>query len=449
LDQALLSLDKMIYGGIYDQLQGGFARYCTDNEWLIPHFEKMLYDNALLISVLSEAYQLTGNKLYSDTITQTLDFVNTEWQSAEGGIYSAYDADSEGVEGKFYIWSKAEIIEILGGDTGELFCSYYDVTDRGNWEHTNILWVRQPLKDYCNNYGLNLEATQEKLQMARQKLLQIRQKRIKPLLDDKIILGWNALMITGCCKAYAAIQNPQHLEMAIRAEQFISRFFQNEDGGLYHNYKNGAANPAFLDDMAYYIQGLIQLAEVTGDNDYLKKAKTYTEKVISDFQDAESPFFFYTPVWQTDIIMRKKEWYDGATPSGNSVMADNLHYLSIIFDVPAWKTQAIQMVETVIDTALRYPVSFSNWCTLAMQIEKGTLELVVSGMAAQTLHHEILQQYWPNKVLQSQFTQATGFPLLESRWQDNSTKTTGYLCRDYVCKLPVDNIDALKELVNE
>ncbi len=445
LQQALLSLDKMIYGGMYDQLGGGFARYCTDNEWLVPHFEKMLYDNALLVSVISEAYQLTGAALYRQAIEQTMAFISKNWQSTQGGFYSAYDADSEGVEGKFYVWSKSEIEEILVQDAA-LFCQYYDVTEYGNWEESNILWVKIPLQQFCLKLQLGEPETEALLEQCRQKLFTQRAKRIMPLLDDKILMGWNALMITASCNAYAALQNDTYLEMAEKANSFIEQYLQNEKGSFYHNYKKIAANPAFLDDMAYFVQALINLAEVTGNNQYLHKAKLYTEKIFADFKDAESPFFFYTPVWQTDVILRKKEWYDGATPSGNSTMATNLHYLSIVFDMGEWKKQAIEMVQTVSNTSMRYPTSFSNWSCLLQQCLNSTYELVVSGTNTKALVKEILQKYCPNKILQSQLQPNEDFPLLRGRWNENGTNKI-FLCEAYHCRAPVETVEALWALL--
>ena len=445
LKQALLSLDKMIYGGIYDQLAGGFARYSTDREWLAPHFEKMLYDNALLISVMSEAYQLTRLPLYKETIEQTLDFIQQYWQSPLGGFYSAYDADSEGVEGKYYVWTKKEIDLLLGVDA-PLFCSYYNVTEAGNWEDTNILWVAQPLETFCSQLKLDELKTKEILHISRSKLLAARDIRIKPLLDDKILMGWNALMITACCKAYAALLEPRFLEMAEKAQLFIENHLKDENGKWFHNYKASATNPAFLDDMAFYIQALIQLAEVTGNNDYFQKAKVCTLRVINDFQDTDSPFFFYTPVWQTDVIVRKKEFYDGATPSGNSVMAWNLNYLSIIFDEPSWKSQCLEMIQTVQNTTLQYPNSFANWGCMLQQIEKGTYEIVISGKEGLNCLHQMLPTFLPNKILQSQLSEASGFPLLNNRWQ--AEKTLLYLCENYNCKIPVETVSGLLQMIS-
>ncbi|MCK7558885.1 thioredoxin domain-containing protein [Chitinophaga sedimenti] len=273
--QALLSLDKMIQGGLYDQLGGGFARYSTDAMWLAPHFEKMLYDNALLIDAMADAYQLTKKEIYLDTITHTMEFIQREMTSPDGVFYAALDADSEGVEGKFYTWSKEEIENILG-DQAELFCRFYDVRDGGNWEHTNILWVTEPLSEFVKGTELTIEQLQVMLAESRAKLLQVRNKRIRPGLDDKILLGWNALMIHACCKAYSVSGTKSYRHMAERAMTFLLDALQQPggSGALYHTYKNGAAKyPAFLDDYAYVIRALIALQEVTGNLFYIRRAK--------------------------------------------------------------------------------------------------------------------------------------------------------------------------------
>lgn len=446
ISQALLSLDKMIEGGIYDQLQGGFARYSTDTQWLAPHFEKMLYDNALLVAVISEAYQLTKIESYKTVIEQTMSFIVDEWQSVEGGFYSAYDADSEGVEGKYYVWSKNEIDFLLGADA-PLFCAFYDVSETGNWEHTNILRVLEPLKSFCEAKNLHFTNTAATLENAKIKLLEERAKRMKPLLDDKILLGWNALMITASCKAYAALGKKQYLEMGIACENFIQQKMQAENGRLCHNYKIKAANPAFLDDYALYIEALIHLQECTGNVVYLNRAKKYSELVERDFSDGTSPFFFYTPNWQKDVVVRKKDMYDGATPSGNSIMAANLFYLSIVFDVQSWKEKATEMLRQAVTATTRYPTSLGGWASLLQQFIFPTYEIAVTGTNAEAVLLEILTQYLPNKILVS--TQKDIYheiPLLQNRWNKNGDLQL-FLCQGNVCRQPDSSvIDFIKRL---
>ena len=314
LDQACLSLDKMIYGGIYDQLAGGFARYSTDEEWLAPHFEKMLYDNALLIIAMSEAFQLTRKSHYSRAIRETMDFVQNELYSEKGGFYSALDADSEGEEGKFYTWSKNEILEVLGAD-GEDFCSIYDVSERGNWEGKNILRIKFPEIVFFNKKdpkfgemavkGLGLSEDDPKLADWKRRMLERRNERIRPRLDDKILLGWNALMITACCKAFSALGDEKYRTLALKNIAFLEEKMRGEGANFFiHSYKNTAENetkaatgtdqpetgddrqniPAFLDDYAFLIEAYIQLQEVTGDADFLIRAKTLARLGDRKFQ---------------------------------------------------------------------------------------------------------------------------------------------------------------------
>ncbi|MBA2563378.1 MAG: thioredoxin domain-containing protein, partial [Chitinophagaceae bacterium] len=360
LTQACLSLDKMIYGGIYDQIGGGFARYSTDEEWLAPHFEKMLYDNALLISVLCDAYQLTGNQLYKVTVDQTIDFIQRELMNEDNGFYSALDADSEGKEGKFYVWSFEEIQEILGEDA-KLFCEYYDVSPQGNWEHTNILRVLVPLSDFARKKNIDEGELEKLLKQFSSKLFQQRSRRVRPQTDDKILLGWNALMNIALSRASAAFVNDTYKALAIANFNFLWSKFQSnsENVILCHTYKNGIAKyPAFLDDYAYLIKACINLQEITSNVIYLEHALSLTKIVIENFSHEANDHFYYTGKSQTDIIVRKKEIYDGAIPSGNSVMAANLLYLSIIFDNKEWKEKAITLVKNLLEIIIKYPTSF-------------------------------------------------------------------------------------------
>ncbi len=446
LEQALLSLDKMIFGGIYDQLAGGFARYATDPHWQIPHFEKMLYDNALLISTLSEAYQLTQKPLYRQVIEQTMQFIQNDWVSPDGGFYSAYDADSEGVEGKFYTWSKAEIEAIIG-EGADTFCQYYQVEEDGNWEETNILWCLQPLEEFCKENNLDVAITETQFSTARQKLLEVRNNRFKPLLDDKILLSWNALMITACCKAYAATGNEDYRQMAERAAAFIETKMKDSTG-YYHNYKQRASNPAFLDDLAFYVQALIHLQEVTADQQYLLTAKSCLEKVLQNFLDTESPFFFYTTAGQPDVVVRKKEWYDGATPSGNSIMVWNLSYLSVVFDRAEWKQQAVEIIEQLGAAIIKYPSSFAN-AGLSMQLlVNGEYEVAINGANSKPVLNEVLQHYWPDKILQTQLQLDNQFPLFQNRWPKGSEYEI-FLCKNQTCSPPVKTIEVLLKMHEE
>ncbi len=446
--QALLSLDKMIEGGIYDQLGGGFARYSTDTEWLAPHFEKMLYDNALLLSVLSEAFQLTGKQRYEEVIREIMEFLKREMLHTSGGFYSALDADSEGVEGKFYTWSKDEIEQILGEDAG-IFCDYYDVTTGGNWEHTNILWVRKSSVNFAAEKGISEEELLKTLDRCKEKLMLVRSKRIRPLLDDKIILGWNALMNTACSKAYAATGVENYRQLAIENMNFLLQHFTaNNTNELHHTWKNNQAKyPAFLDDYAFLIEALLYLQEITGDTKWIDSAKSVMEYVITHFSEQETGFFYYTKSGQKDVIVRKKEVYDGAVPSGNSVMAKNLWQLSILFDKPEWRQRSTDMTASLGNAIVRYPTSFGNWAGVLLEFVTGINEIAIIGEEADQLRSQVLQEYIPQRVIMSTSSAAKDYPLLAGK--PVSDKTSIYLCRSYTCQHPVFSVNELMLLINK
>lgn len=445
LQQALLSIDKMIDGGIYDQLGGGFARYSTDNEWLAPHFEKMLYDNALLVSVLAEAYQLTRKKKYADTIEHTLAFIEREMMDDKGSFYSALDADSEGVEGKFYTWSFTEVSALLGPDAA-LFCSFYDITEQGNWEHTNILHVPVEPEVFASEHQLTVEDLYAKLATCRKILLTERALRPRPQLDDKVLLGWNALMITAYAKAFSALGREAFRERAITAMALLESRFRQSDGSWHHTYKNGKSRiPAFLDDMAYLVQALIHLQEITGNGDFLLKAKDITQGIIDRFEETDTGFFFYTGAAQQDVIVRKKEVYDGAVPSGNAIMALNLQYLSVVFDMPEWNSRSRSMIESLAQAISRYPSSFGVWAMATQLQTHGLLEIAITGQQAAVFLCPVLERFIPNKILQAQETNSAIFPLLAGKtaWKEKGTDAAFYLCKNYACEAPFFTVEEL------
>ncbi|HUS02769.1 MAG TPA: thioredoxin domain-containing protein, partial [Chitinophagaceae bacterium] len=450
LKHACLSLDKMIQGGIYDQVGGGFARYSTDVEWLAPHFEKMLYDNSLLIRTLSDAYQVTKNASYKKTIEQTIHFIERELADVNGGFYSALDADSEGEEGKFYVWSYEEVNKILG-DEAELFCEYYDITENGNWEHKNILRVLIPLKKFATQKNLNEEEITIQLKSSEEKLLQERGKRIRPLTDDKILLGWNALMITALCKAAAALSITGYKELAVKNFEFIFAKFKvrENDFEFYHTYKQGVAKyPAFLDDYACLIEACISLQEITSDNKYIEYARSLTDYVLENFSSSNDDFFYYSGKKQTDVIVRKKEIYDGAVASGNSVMAFNLFYLSVILDNPLWKQKAVTFLNSLSELIIKYPTSFGNWASLLIDVYADINEIAISGNGFEELRDELLGYFFPNKVLQcTNYPNENKYPLIAQKSVTNQPLV--YLCRNYTCLAPVENIPSIiNQIVN-
>jgi len=446
LEQALLSIDKMIDGGIYDQVGGGFARYSTDTEWLVPHFEKMLYDNALLLSVISEAYQITGDKRYKEVIEETIQFIQRELMHPEGGFYAALDADSEGEEGKFYVWNHEEVIDLLQNDAS-IFCDFFDIKPNGNWEEKNILWRQKKEKAFCEEKNISVEELQKIIQKGKKVLLKKRNERIRPQTDDKILLGWNALMNTALSKAFAATGEESYKKLAVDNMQFLlSKFLKNNTTEYFHSWKNKMAKqPAFLDDYAFLIQALVHLQEISGDTNYLEKAKVVTERVVEDFLDPATDFFFYTNTNQTDVIVRKKEVYDGAQPSGNAVMADNLFRLGLYFDKSDWKGKSIQMISSLGNAIVRYPTSFGSWACSLLEILNGTNEIVVISEKPQHILTQVLKEYIPHKIIMAAADGSNSFPLLSGKGKYEGAAL--YLCRDYTCENPVSSISALIDLI--
>lgn len=445
LQQSLLSIEKMIDGGIYDQVGGGFARYSTDKEWLVPHFEKMLYDNALLISVLSEAYQLTKKERYRDVIGETIDFIQRELKHPQGGFYAALDADSEGEEGRFYIWNYYEVAEILGDDAA-LFCEFFDITSAGNWEGNNILWRKKSAESFSSEKNISVDHLNEILDRGKKILLKKREDRVRPQTDDKILLSWNALMNTALSKAFAATGNNNFKDLALANMEFLLGNFSTEDAGFFHTWKNDKAKHlAFLDDYAFLIQALIQLQEVTGNTDWLTRAIKIAEYVIENFKDDETDFFFFTGKSQRDIIIRKKEVYDGAQPSGNAVMADNLYRLGLYFDKPDWRDQAFRMIGSLGNAIVRYPTSFGVWACLMQEIANGTNEIALISNEPQDVLLQVLKRYIPHRIIMTSDEPSNSFPLLSGK--EKKGENTIYLCRNYACEKPVNSIEALVDLI--
>ena len=446
LDHVLLSLDKMIMGGIYDQLGGGFARYATDKAWLVPHFEKMLYDNALLVGLMAKAYQHTGKELYKETIEETLNFIQREMTHPEGGFYSALDADSEGVEGKFYIWDDEEVALFLG-EEADLFMKFYDVTPSGNWEGHSILWRAQSRADFCAEHGLDISEFETYLHQAKQKLFEVRSTRIRPGLDDKILLSWNALQVTAYAKAYAALGNPEYKKAAVNHLDFLLRTFLQEDGvSLYHSYKDGKAQyEAFLEDYAFLIEACLEVYNITFDSKWLLKAIDYTDHVLNFFLDKENKLFYFTSENQDDLILRRKDMYDSAQPSGNSTMVRNLRRLGLLTGMSSYRELSIEMLMRVQESVVKYPSSFSRWASALMAQVFPFHEIAVVGEGALRTGRELNALYIPNKVMMASEKEEAAFPLLAGRGSSEGVNI--FVCKDYACELPVKTIQQVKEMI--
>ncbi len=443
-EHALFSLTALLNGGINDQLEGGFARYSTDDQWLAPHFEKMLYDNALITDALCDAYKISGNEIFKKGIEKTLTFCFDVMQNKVGGYYAALDADSEGEEGKYYIWQQEEIESILQEDAA-FFCKYYGVEKKGNWEHTNILHVKTPLATFAEQEKLNPDACKLRLENAITKLLEVRNKRIAPEIDDKIILSWNALLLHTFCNAAATLQNKLFMDKAVELYEFIMNHFTDDGIIFFHTYKKGEKKHlAFLDDYAYLIKACIALQEITGNEKYIEKAKLLSEFVLENFKTTTGTLFYYTGINQTDVIIRKIEIYDSALPSGNSVMAENLIYLSKIFEKNEWEELAQSMLLAVKPYTEKYPATFAVWASTILKQYKGLKEIVVTGHDCQQLRAEVLKYYTPNMVFQSSNVEKK-YPLLKSKEYKNHGLI--YVCENFSCAEPIDNIKDFEKIM--
>ena len=447
LQQARLSIDKMIEGGIYDHVVGGLARYSTDEEWLAPHFEKMLYDNALLINILCDAFQITKETAYEIAIRKTIGFIEKELLNINGGFYAALDADSEGVEGKYYVWDKKEV-DVLLKDDAEFFCEFFNISEKGNWEGKNILRILKKTEQFATEKNIEIETLETNIIAGLKILAAKRNSRIRPLLDDKILLAWNALMITALCKAAAALSDDRYKELAEKSFDFLWNNLkkQEEEPGFYHTYKNNETKyPAFLDDYAYLIQSCISLQEITSNSNYLIRAKQLTTHVLENFAEEETGYFFFTNKNQTDVIVRKKEVYDGATPSGNSIMTDNLFYLSVVFDKPDWRMLAVKTLESLNTAIVNYPTSFANWAAIILNQCYGVNEIVITGTGYQENRDALLKKYMPNRILQCSGTEWKDFSLLKDKNYRNCASI--YLCKNYRCLAPVETVEELSLLL--
>ncbi len=453
LEHVVFSLDKMIGGGIYDQLGGGFARYATDRAWLIPHFEKMLYDNALLVGLLADTYKVTRNEWYKTTIEETLDFIAREMTSPEGGFFAALDADSEGVEGKFYVWTQEEVSEVLANpEETALFYGFYDVTAEGNWEEVNILWRPQTLETYALTVGLDPKILAEQLKKSRQKLFAHRAKRIRPSLDDKILLGWNALMCTAYTKAFSALGKESYRLLAVNNMHFLLEKFQKPgEFGFFHTYKpstNGvsAQYEAYLDDYAYLIEALLNVAEISEGPDFLRKAADLVDFTLQHFLDVDRKLFYFTNDKQQDVLLRTVELYDNAVPSGNSTMTRNLLRLGKLLDRPDYVQIAVDLLQQMAAGVEQYPSSFARWASVLTQAVYPGPEIAIIGPHWQPFADGLNAQYLPFKAIQSAIQADPDFPLLAGKNSSNG-ETQIYVCKNYTCQLPVQSIEAALKML--
>ncbi|MCZ4319623.1 thioredoxin domain-containing protein [Aequorivita viscosa] len=440
LNFVTLTLNKMAYGGLYDQIGGGFSRYSTDEKWHVPHFEKMLYDNAQLVSLYSNAFLITKNPLYKEIVEETLNFITTDLTDEEGGFYSSLDADSKDEngnleEGAFYVFTSEELQAQLKDDFN-IFKEYYNVNSYGKWENNHYVLIRKKTDaEIIKEFGLTPEAFQQKKKNWKKTLLTYRNKRHKPRLDDKTLTSWNALMLKGYADAYKAFGNKEYLNAALKNAAFISEKQLQKNGALFHNFKNGKSNiNGFLEDYAFTIEAFIDLYQITLDEKWLNLSKKMADYTRVNFFDSEKHMFYFTSKEDPAIVTRSFEYRDNVIPASNSVMAKNLFLLSKYFEETGFDEISHQMLKNVSEEIKQYPSGFSNWLDLLLNFKNGFYEVVVVGEAAPKIVKELNTNYLPNIIIAGSQSEKDG-PLFENRFVPGETLI--YVCENNTCKLPV------------
>ncbi len=436
------SLTKMAYGGIFDQVGGGFARYSTDDKWHIPHFEKMLYDNGQLVSLYAHAYTATNNDLYKETVYETTQFVERELMNDVGAFYSSLDADSDNAqgeleEGAFYIWTKAELEQILKGDYN-LFAEYHNVNDYGEWEEGKFNLIRtKSVAAFCSEYNITEEKLLPKIKKWKQLLLDERAKKIRPRLDDKTLTSWNALMLKGYVDAYIAFDDKHFLDIALKNANFIANVQLKGDGSLYRNYKNGKSSiAAYLEDYATVADAFIELYQATLDEKWLKLAKQLTDYSFDHFFDDKSRMFFFTSNLETGLITRKMDTDDNVIPASNSITANNLFKLAHYYSNGTYLATSETMLNNVKNKAMQYGSGASNWFLLYSNFVGDFYEVAVVGNDAQQKIKTINKTYIQNKLIAGSLTESK-LPLLVNRYFKDETKI--FICVDGACQMPTSD----------
>lgn len=439
LNAVLITLNEMAKGGIYDQIGGGFSRYSVDAHWKVPHFEKMLYDNAQLISLYSHAYQITKDARYKEIIEQTIEFVNRELSNSKGGYYSSLNADSEGEEGKYYVWTDNAFSEALDDKLEKLIADYYQISSKGNWEHgKNILLPKFSKVKFAENNDVDLKQFNSLLKTANSQLLNYRESRIRPSTDDKILTSWNALMLKAYIDSFRALGDKHYLQYAKQSAQFLEKNIINNDGSLYRNYMNDKASiHAFLDDYVLLAQSYMELYSVTFNKHWLELSKKLVDYCIDHFLDNETGMFFYTSDISESLIARKHELADNVIPASNSVMANVLIKLGHYFDNDNYVKMAEHMYSHMAESLKSSGMWYANWAMLMGTLSFDLNEVVVTGSNAISVNNEIQSNYLPTALFLG--GDKENLPLLEGKIIHEETWV--YVCRNKVCKLPVDNAD--------
>ncbi len=451
LAMSLHTLRQMANGGMYDQLGGGFHRYSTDARWLVPHFEKMLYDNALLSRVYLYAWQLTGEPLFRQIVEQTLDYVLREMTGASGGFYSTQDADSEGVEGKFFVWTPQEIKQHLGEDLGALFCRYYDVTPAGNWEGKNILHVVDDMETVAAEFGLSVAGLEEKLAEARTRLFSVREQRVKPARDEKVLAAWNGLMLRALAEAGAALARPDYLQAARRNADFLLRAMRDERGRMLRTWKDGEARLAgYLEDYTVVAEGLIALYQVDWQPRWLRAADELLQQVHAHFWDDNDGGAFHTADDHEQLIVRRKDFFDNAEPSGNSAYAGAALRLARLLDKPDYVARSESIFRLMRQPLINQPSGFGHLLSALDFYLRPSREIAIVGdmddPATTALRQAVFDRFLPDAVIAGMAPDDKAaqelVPFLRQRTLVHG-RPAAYVCQNYTCRLPVTTAQEL------
>ena len=444
LNHVDLTLTSMARGGIYDQVGGGFARYSVDPIWKVPHFEKMLYDNAQLIKLYSRAYQLFGKDTYAQVIRQSIEFIQREMLSIEGAFFSALDADSEGEEGKYYVWNKDELEDLLAGDF-ELFSEFYNINATGLWEHNRyILYRTSDPETFAVERGLDAQWFKEKIKQWNEILLSARSERVPPGLDDKSLTSWGSMMISALVQAYDALGDPQYLDLAIASARLIREKLWSEAHVLYRNYKEGHRSiPAFHIDYALYIEACLDLYSSSLYPEWLDLAAELTEATMEQFYDPGTDMFNYNGRNSEILIANNVETQDNVIPSSNSVMSHNLFRLGHLLVKREYLDLSDSMMKQMQGRFDQYPQGFSNWGRLILMNLNPFYEIVVVGPSARSMMGLLTVEYLPHALVAGS-TSASTLPLFQNRFDSENTRI--FVCRDNVCQLPVENPEEAKRI---
>lgn len=446
LEALNVSLKEMAYGGIYDHLRGGFARYSTDAIWKVPHFEKMLYDNSQIVSLYSEAYQLSKDPLYKKVVYESLAFVEAELLDESGGFYSSLDADSEGEEGKFYVWTEEEIDELLGEDAA-YFKALYNVKTKGNWEGKNILYITNPLSEVAASFSMNESDFANNIEASKKKLLAERNKRERPGLDDKVLCSWNALMLMGYLDAYRVFGDENFFDKALKNAHFLKEHMIRKDGGVDRSYKDGKSSiNGFADDYSFLIEAFVAMYQATFDENWLFEAEKLMEYSLEHFYDEQTAMFYYTSDLDDKLITRTKEIADGFIPGANSSLAKGLFFLGTYLYKEDYLEKSRQMLSNMEEQMKQEPAFHSNWAHLLTYFTHPPYEVAIVGEDWKKLRREMDANFLPN-VLYLGGNSEGKLELLKFKLVPDETFI--YVCQDKSCKFPVQESGAALKLIDK